>query len=128
MEPKIPTAEGDPDRLKKAVVQELSKRGLHKCTKKYVVDNSEVTYWDQAKKELNRFIEKGFASYFLITQGLIQYSLSIGAPFGPRGSVGGSLVCYLLGITDLDPLKWGLSFDRFLSPSRGGYMLNIKAE
>ena len=43
-------------------------------------------------------------------------------------SVGGSLVCYLLGITSLDPLKWGLSFDRFLSTSRGGYMLNIKAE
>lgn len=43
-------------------------------------------------------------------------------------SVGGSLVCFLLGITELDPLKWGLSFDRFLSPSRGGYMLNIKAK
>lgn len=41
-------------------------------------------------------------------------------------SVGGSLVCYLLGITSIDPLKWGLSFDRFLSPSRGGYMLDLE--
>jgi len=43
-----------------------------------------------------------------------------------RGSAGGSLVCYLLGIHDMDPLKWGLSFDRFLSPSRGGFMLKTK--
>jgi DNA polymerase III alpha subunit len=35
-------------------------------------------------------------------------------------------VCFLLGIHTLDPMKWGLSFDRFLSPSRGGYLLNIK--
>lgn len=41
-------------------------------------------------------------------------------------SAGGSLVCYLLDIHVLDPMKWSLSFDRFLSPSRGGYMLNIK--
>jgi len=128
LEPKIPTGDGDPVKLKQMVVRELMRRGLHKCADKYVVDNREVTYFEQAKIELNRFIEKGFASYFLITRDLIQFSLSNGWPIGPRGSVGGSLVCYLLGITELDPLKWGLSFNRFLSPSRGGYMLNIKAE
>lgn len=127
-QPKIPTSDADVQELKRMVGTELIRRGLHKCTRKYVVDNREVTYTDQAKIELNRFIEKGFASYFLITRSLIQYSLSIGAPVGPRGSVGGSLVCYLLGITELDPLKWGLSFDRFLSPARGGYNLNIKAK
>lgn len=41
-------------------------------------------------------------------------------------SAGGSLVCYLLGIHSLDPLEWELSFDRFLSPSRGGYLYNLK--
>jgi hypothetical protein len=129
LEPKIPTNEGDPEKLKRIVVSELMKRGLHKCTKKYVVDNLEVTYFDQVKIELNRFIEKGFASYFLITQDLVRYSVEVlKAPVGPRGSVGGSLVCHLLGITELDPLKWGLSFNRFLSPSRGGFMLNIKAK
>jgi len=129
LEPKIPTNDGDADKLKRIVVSELIRRGLHKCTKKYVVDNREVTYFEQVKIELNRFIEKGFASYFLITQDLVRYSVEeLKAPVGPRGSVGGSLVCHLLGITELDPLKWGLSFNRFLSPSRGGFMLNIKAK
>ena len=41
-------------------------------------------------------------------------------------SAGGSLVCFLLGIHDLDPLKWDLSFDRFMASSRGGYMLNVR--
>lgn len=127
-QPKIPTNEGDTRLLKELVMRAMIERGLHKCEKKYVVDNRQVTYFEQAKIELGRFIEKGFSSYFIITRDLIQYGIQNGHPFGPRGSVGGSLVCYLLGITELDPLKWGLSFDRFLSPSRGGEMLNIKAE
>lgn len=43
-------------------------------------------------------------------------------------SAGGSLVCFLLGIHDLDPFKWGLSFDRFLAASRGGYGLKVRME
>ena len=101
---------------------------LHLDNTKYIVDNREVTYLDQVKIELSRFIEKEFESYFLITADLVKFNIDNGMPVGPRGSVGGSLVCYLLGITSQDPLKWGLSFNRFLSPSRGGYMLNIKAE
>lgn len=129
LDPKIPAGDGDNKKLQELVACALIKRGLHKNTKKYIIDNRSVTYKEQAKIELDRFIEKGFASYFLITQDLIRYSIDVlHAPVGPRGSVGGSLVCYLLGIHELDPLKWGLSFDRFLSPSRGGYMLNIKAE
>jgi DNA polymerase III alpha subunit len=85
-----------------------------------------VTYFDQAKIELNRFIEKGFASYFLITKNIIEHGKEQGWPFTARGSAGGSLICYLLNITSVDPLAWGLSFDRFLAPSRGGYMLNVK--
>jgi DNA polymerase-3 subunit alpha len=127
-DPKIPTNDGDVAELKRLVASELVRRGLHNCDKKYIVDNRLVTYKDQLKIELDRLIEKGFASYFLITKDLIQFSLKNGYPVGPRGSVGGSLVCFLLGIHELDPLKWGLSFDRFLSPSRGGYMLNIRAE
>ena len=128
LDPKIPTGEGDVEKLRRAVADALIERKLHKCTKKYIIDNKEVSYLDQVKIELNRFIEKGFASYFLITQNLIKFNHDNGLPVGPRGSLGGSLVCYLLGIHELDPLKWGLSFDRFLSPSRGGYMLKIKAE
>lgn len=43
-------------------------------------------------------------------------------------SAGGSLICYLLGIHELDPLKWGLSFTRFMSPSRGGFLLNVSID
>jgi DNA polymerase-3 subunit alpha len=126
--PKIPTNSGDVQLLKESVMRALVRRGLHSNPKKYTVDNRSVTYLEQARIELDRFIEKGFASYFIITQDFIRHGVENGWPFGPRGSVGGSLVCYLLGIHELDPLKWGLSFDRFLSPSRGGNMLNIKAE
>jgi DNA polymerase-3 subunit alpha len=113
-------------KLRGAVAKELVKRGLHKCDKKYVIDGREINYVEQSKIELDRFIDKGFASYFLITQDLLQYGHRQGWPFGPRGSAGGSLVCFLLGIHDLDPLKWDLSFDRFMASSRGGYMLNVR--
>jgi len=115
-------------KLRSLVAKGLVERGLHKCQKKYVIDGREVNYVEQSKIELDRFIDKGFASYFLITQDLLQYGHRQGWPFGPRGSAGGSLVCFLLGIHDLDPLKWDLSFDRFMASSRGGYMLNVRME
>lgn len=127
-EPKIPSEDGDDDKLKRIVMKALMDKELHKSNKKYLVDNKMVTHLEQAKIELRRFIDKGFSSYFLITRELVKYSLENGWPVGPRGSVGGSLVCYLLGITFIDPLPLGLSFDRFLSPARGGYMLNIRPE
>jgi len=89
--PKIPDwAQVEPgcdagNKLREAVAKELIKRGLHKVTKKYIVDGREVSYVEQAKIELNRFIDKGFASYFLITQDLLQYGHKQGWPFGPRG-------------------------------------------
>lgn len=124
--PKIPHIENADDELRKIVALELRRRGLDKNTKKFMIDGREVTYVEQARIELKRFIDKGFASYFLITRDLVMFGKSHGWPFSPRGSAGGSLVCYLLGIHVLDPMLWGLSFDRFLSPSRGGYMLNIR--
>jgi len=124
--PKIPEIDDADAALKKAVAKSLTKMNLNTCNRKFLIDGREVTYVQQAKIELNRFIDKGFASYFLITQDLVGYGRAQGWPFSPRGSAGGSLVCYLLGIHVLDPMVWGLSFDRFLSPSRGGYMLNTK--
>jgi len=124
--PKIPDIQNADDELKKLVAAELHSRGLTKVDKRFIIDGNEVTYVDQAKIELNRFIDKGFASYFLITRDLVGYGKKRGWPFSPRGSAGGSLVCFLLGIHVLDPMLWELSFDRFLSPSRGGYMLNVK--
>lgn len=123
---KIPDVQNDEDTLRRMVAERLQAGGYHKITKRYVIDNRDVTYLDQAKIELNRFIDKGFAGYFVITKDLMAHGKAQGWPFMARGSAGGSLVCFLLGITTTDPLKWGLSFDRFLSPSRGGYLLDVR--
>ncbi|MBI4308825.1 MAG: DNA polymerase III subunit alpha [Candidatus Omnitrophica bacterium] len=69
--------------------------------------------------ELKTIEDMGFTGYFLIVWDFISYAKSIGVPVGPgRGSAAGSLVSYLLGITDLDPIKYGLLFERFLNPGR----------
>jgi len=69
--------------------------------------------------ELATIENMGFVSYFLIVWDFIHYAKKRGIPVGPgRGSAAGSLVSYLLGITDLDPIKYGLLFERFLNPGR----------
>lgn len=69
--------------------------------------------------ELNTIKKMGFVSYFLIVWDFIHYARQRGIPVGPgRGSAAGSLVSYLLAITDLDPIKYGLLFERFLNPER----------
>ncbi|MEE8440488.1 MAG: DNA polymerase III subunit alpha, partial [Spirochaetia bacterium] len=69
--------------------------------------------------ELDTIIKMGFAGYFLIVWDFISYARSHGIPVGPgRGSGAGSIVAYSLGITDIDPLKYGLLFERFLNPDR----------
>ncbi|MDP2044291.1 MAG: DNA polymerase III subunit alpha, partial [Candidatus Omnitrophota bacterium] len=71
--------------------------------------------------ELKIIKDMGFISYFLIVWDFIHYAKSQGIPVGPgRGSAAGSLVSFLLGITNLDPLKYGLLFERFLNPERMG--------
>ena len=61
----------------------------------------------------------GFAGYFLIVADFINWAKANGVPVGPgRGSGAGSLVAYSLGITDLDPLRYNLLFERFLNPER----------
>ena len=78
--------------------------------------SKEVT--DRLKYELQIIKQKGASGYFLFMQELVNTAQSeLGALVGPgRGSVGGSLVCYCLGITKIDPLKHDLLFERFLSP------------
>jgi DNA polymerase-3 subunit alpha len=69
--------------------------------------------------ELGVLSKTGFTSYFLITWDFIDYAKRNGIPVGPgRGSAAGSLIAYVLGITDLDPLRYGLFFERFLNPER----------
>ncbi|MEW5768030.1 MAG: DNA polymerase III subunit alpha [bacterium] len=69
--------------------------------------------------ELKIIIRMGYTGYFLIVWDFIRYAKEKGIPVGPgRGSAAGSLVAYCLGITDIDPLKYGLLFERFLNPER----------
>ena len=74
---------------------------------------------EQAKYETEVILQMGFPSYFLVTADFIQYAKDSGIRVGPgRGSAAGCLVAYALGITDIDPLKHGLVFERFLNPDR----------
>ena len=76
---------------------------------------------ERLEHELRIIKKMGFISYFLIVWDFIHYAKQRGIPVGPgRGSAAGSLVSYLIGITDLDPLKYGLLFERFLNPERSG--------
>jgi len=69
--------------------------------------------------EINTIIAMGFPGYFLIVADFIRWAKENGVPVGPgRGSGAGSLVAYSLGITDLDPLRYALLFERFLNPER----------
>jgi DNA polymerase-3 subunit alpha len=69
--------------------------------------------------EINTIISMGFPGYFLIVADFIRWAKDNGVPVGPgRGSGAGSLVAYSLGITDLDPLRYALLFERFLNPER----------
>ncbi|WP_026832334.1 DNA polymerase III subunit alpha [Exiguobacterium undae] len=74
---------------------------------------------DRLQYELNVIEKTGFADYFLIVEDLVRQAKANGIQVGPgRGSAAGSLVSYALGITTVDPIKYGLLFERFLNPER----------
>ena len=76
-------------------------------------------YRERLAYELDMIVRMGFAGYFLIVADFIQWAKSNGVPVGPgRGSGAGSAVAWALTITDLDPMRWGLLFERFLNPER----------
>jgi DNA polymerase-3 subunit alpha len=76
-------------------------------------------YRERLAFETKTIIQMGFAGYFLIVADFINWARSSGVPVGPgRGSGAGSLVAYALGITDLDPIRYDLLFERFLNPER----------
>ena len=77
------------------------------------------THLDQAAYELSVIRQMGFPGYFLVTADLVRHAKAVGIRVGPgRGSAAGSLVSWALGITELDPIKFGLLFERFLNPER----------
>src|SRR5690349_8740891 len=82
-------------------------------------DTTEATYRDRLAFELDVITRMKYAGYFLIVSDFIKWAKAHGIPVGPgRGSGAGSLVAWALTITDLDPIRFGLLFERFLNPER----------
>ncbi len=75
-------------------------------------------YRDRLEYELGIIVEMGFSGYFLIVQEFVNWARDHGVPVGCRGSGNASLVAFCLGITDLDPLRYDLIFERLLNPQR----------
>src|SRR5690554_2599323 len=105
--------------------RQVSLEGLEERFKKVLPPESEnyearrQVYLDRLKFELDIIIEMGFPGYFLVVMDFIKWAKNNGVPVGPgRGSGAGSLVAYVLKITDLDPLQYDLLFERFLNPER----------
>ncbi|ROR32229.1 DNA polymerase III subunit alpha [Inmirania thermothiophila] len=81
--------------------------------------HDEAAYRERLERELEVITGMGFAGYFLIVADFIRWAREHGVPVGPgRGSGAGSLVAYALGITNLDPIRYDLLFERFLNPER----------
>ena len=76
-------------------------------------------YKQRLAYELGVLKKLGFSNYFLVVQDIVEWSKANDIIVGPgRGSVGGSLIAYLMGITDVDPIRFGLLFERFINPDR----------
>lgn len=89
--------------------QEISKRALGSA------------YAARLDHELKIICELGFSEYFLVVKDLVEYARTSGIPVGPgRGSAAGCLISFLLGITSLDPIRYGLLFERFINSERKG--------
>ena len=115
--PAFPTADGVGE---EEALREAARKGLAaRLEAAGVADADAEPYRARLEFELQVIISMGFAGYFLIVADFIQWAKRQGIPVGPgRGSGAGSVVAWALTITDLDPLRFGLLFERFLNPER----------
>jgi len=120
--PNFPTEEGlsEKDQIKKFAEVGLEKRFEELAARNEAVPTDlKPQYLQRLEYELSVIDKMGFNGYFLIVQDFISWAKNHGVPVGPgRGSGAGSLVAYSLGITDLDPMRYKLIFERFLNPER----------
>ena len=108
----LPVQYKNPDKeLKELAIAGLKERGLES-----------QEYLDRLDEELSIIKDKKFAPYFLVVRNMISWAKKEGIMVGPgRGSAAGSLLCYALRITDIDPLEHGLLFFRFINPERNDF-------
>ncbi|MGD1008378.1 MAG: DNA polymerase III subunit alpha [Ignavibacteriaceae bacterium] len=112
--PVFPIPKDSPAKTIDEYFELLANEGLYKKFKEITPEVSE-----RFNFEINTIKQMGFGGYFLIVQDFINSSKKMNIPVGPgRGSAAGSLVAYVLGITNINPLKYNLLFERFLNPAR----------
>jgi DNA polymerase-3 subunit alpha len=100
------------DELHKLAIEGLKDRGL----------DTNQEYLDRLDEELEIINQKNFAPYFLVVRNMLNWAKKEGIMVGPgRGSSAGSLLCYAIGITDIDPIEHGLLFFRFINPERNDF-------
>ena len=125
--PILPNISSDKDGNADEILKKYSLDGLNEKFEKvfnikknnFLTDEKYLRYKDRLDHELNIIIEMKYASYFLIVSDYIKWAKQNDIPVGPgRGSGAGSLVAWCLSITDVDPIKFNLIFERFLNPDR----------
>ncbi|MDN3507151.1 MAG: DNA polymerase III subunit alpha [Simkaniaceae bacterium] len=112
--------------LKKLCHEGIARRydeaALAKVGEKYPGKDPKQVVQDRLQYELDLIISKGLGDYLLIVYDFIAWAKGQGIPVGPgRGSGAGSIVCFLTGITDIEPLRFNLFFERFINPERVSY-------
>ncbi|HWK35590.1 PHP domain-containing protein, partial [Sphingomonas sp.] len=118
--PILPSLAGDPA-AEAQMLRDQARAGLDARLAQWAIADDETVqaYRDRLEFELDVIIQMGFPGYFLIVADFIKWAKSHDIPVGPgRGSGAGSVVAWSLTITDLDPIKLGLLFERFLNPER----------
>jgi DNA polymerase-3 subunit alpha len=114
--PSFPTAEG---RTEAEELAAQARDGLRARLEGHTLAHPEEVYWERLEREIGVIQSMGFSGYFLIVSDFMKWAVAHGIPVGPgRGSGAGSLVAWSLLITGLDPLRYGLIFERFLNPER----------
>jgi len=106
--PEVPSGRTPSEYLRELAIQGLQTRLPGACD----------AYRERIEYELSVVEQTGFAQYFLIVRDFAQFAREKGIYFGVRGSAAGSLTSYCIGITDIDPVDYGLTFERFLNPER----------
>ena len=120
--PKLPNFETPMGKSSDAYLRELTEKGYIRRINDgslVIPEGREEEYLERIEQELKIISDMGYSDYFLIVQDYVGYAKSRGIPVGPgRGSGAGSLVAFLIGITEVDSIKFELLFERFLNPER----------